>query len=185
MQIRRQKILKIATVILVSVIVITAVTFGLIYFKAQSYLNENLSAFIHKKSKGKYELTFDNLSINFRHWGIEIEQVAFHPSDSLINTINDTIPGKQFYSFSSPNIRIAQIQLLKLIFNRQLEIGEILISQPELKIHGKQTDDEDQKNSVSTVLMELRPLVTKNFSSIKINKIELVNASFDFYNLLG
>lgn len=185
MQIRRQKILKIATVILVSVIVITAVTFGLIFFKAQSYLNENLSAFIHKKSKGKYELTFDNLSINFRHWGIEIEQVAFHPSDSLINTINDTIPGKQFYSFSSPNIRIAQIQLLELIFNRQLEIGEILISQPELKIHGKQTDDEDQKNSVSTVLMELRPLVTKNFSSIKINKIELVNASFNFYSLLG
>lgn len=185
MQIRRQKIIKIVSVILVSVLLIAAVTFGLIYFKAQSYLNENLSAFIHKKSKGKYELTFDNLSINFMHWGIEIEQVAFHPSDSLIKTINDTIPGKQYYSFSSPNIRIAQIQLLKLIFNRQLEIGEILISQPELKIHGKQTDNEDQKSSISSVLMELKPVVTKNFSSIKINKIELANASFDFYNLLG
>ncbi len=185
MQIRRRKILKIVSIILVSVIVIAAVTFGLMYFKAQTYLKENLSAFIHKKSKGKYELTFDNLSINFRHWGLEIEQVAFHPSDSLMNTINDTIPDKHFYSFSSPNIRIAQIKLLKLIFNRQLEIGEILITQPELNIHGEQTDNEDQKSSISSVLMELKPLVTKNFNSIKINKIELVNASFDFYNLLG
>ena len=185
MQIRRQKIVKIVSVILVSVILIAAVTLGLIYFKAQSYLNENLPAFIYKKSKGKYELTFDNLSINFWHWGLEIEQVVFHPSDSLIKTINDTIPGKQFYSFSSPNIRIAQIKLLKLVFNQQLEIGEILITRPELKIHGKQTGNDDQKSSISSVFMELRPLVTKNFKSIKINKIELVNASFDFYNLLG
>lgn len=185
MQIRRQKILKIVSVILVSVLLTAAVTFGLIYFKAQSYLNENLPAFIHKKSTGKYELTFDNLSINFRHWGVEIEKVSFHPSDSLLNTINDTIPDKQYYSFSSPNIRIAQIKLLKLIFNRQLEIGEILITRPELKIHGKQTGNDDQKSSISSVFMELRPLVTKNFKSIKINKTELVNASFDFYNLLG
>lgn len=185
MQIRRRKIYKILTIILLSLTLIASSIFGLMYFKAQSYLNENLSAFIYKKSNGKYELTFENLSINFRQWGFEIEQVAFHPSDSLIKTINDTIQGKQFYSFSSPNIRIAQIKLLKLIFNQQLEIGEILISQPELRIHGKQADNKDQKNSLNSFFQELMPLVTKNFSSIKINKFELINASFDFYKLLG
>ncbi len=185
MQNRKRKILKILSVIPLSLILIVSAAFGLMYFKAQSYLNENLSAFIFKKSKGKYELTFDNLNINFSHWGFEIENLAFHPSDSLIKTINDTIQGKQLYSFSSPNIRIAQIRLLKLIFNRQLEIGEILITQPELIIHGKKTDDDNQKNNLTSAFQELRPLVSKNFSSIKINKIELANASFDFYNLLG
>jgi len=34
-------------------------------------------------------------------------------------------------------------------------------------------------------LQELKPLVTKTFKSIQIDKIELANASFDFYNLLG
>jgi hypothetical protein len=155
------------------------------YFKAQSYLNENLSELVSKKSKGKYELTFDNLKINFSRWGFEINKVAFHPTDSIIKTINDTIPEKQLYTFSSPSITFSQIRLLELIFRKKLEIGEILINQPELKIHGKQTKADDKNNNISSIMQALKPLVTKTFSCIKIKKIELANASFDFYNLLG
>ncbi|MGE5394023.1 MAG: hypothetical protein ACM3P1_04715, partial [Candidatus Saccharibacteria bacterium] len=54
---------------------------------------------------------------------------------------------------------------------------------PELKIHGKQ--DPDKKNNINMVLQELKPLLAKSFKYIRINKIELRNASFDFYNLLG
>ncbi|OFX50993.1 MAG: hypothetical protein A2066_13550 [Bacteroidetes bacterium GWB2_41_8] len=185
MQNRKQKTWKILSIILLSMTLIIFAVLGLLFFKAQSYLNDNLSGFVSKKSKGKYELNFSNLDINFRHWGFEIEQLAFHPSDSIIRTLNDTIQGKQLYSFSSPNVRFGQIKLLKLIFNKQLEIGEILITQPELNIHGKQEDTDNEKNSISSVLQELKPLVSKTFKYIKINKIELVNASFDFYNLLG
>lgn len=179
--------MKVLSIILLSMILLAFVAFGLMYFKAQSYLNKNLSDLVTKKSKGKYELTFDYLDINFRHWGFEIENVDFHPTDSIIKTTIDSIAGKQIYSFSTPNIRFGKIKLLKLIFNKQLEVGEIIITQPELKIHGKQTDDdhENKKNTISSVLLELRPLVTKSFKYIKIDKIELVNASFDFYNLLG
>ena len=181
----RRKILKIVLITLLSLILLAFSGFGLLYFTAQSYLNENLSGFISKKSKGKYELTFDNLKINFSDWGFDIENVAFHPTDSIVKTINDNIPGKQLYSFSSPNICFSQVRLIELIFRKKLEIGEILITQPELKIHGKQTGSDDKKNNVNSVLQELRPLVTKTFKYIKIDKIELVNASFDFYNLLG
>lgn len=185
MQISRRKIFKILMITLFSLIVLLILSLGLLYFKAQSYLNENLSEFVSKKSKGKYELTFDNLKINFSHWGFEINQVAFHPTDSIVKTINDTIPGKQLYTFSSPSITFSQIRLLELFFRKKLEIGEILINQPELKIHGKQTKADDKKDNISSVLQELKPLVTKTFNCIKIKKIELANASFDFYNLLG
>ena len=185
MQTRGRKILKVLSIILLGMILLTLAAFGLMYFKAQSYLNNNLSTFISKKSKGKYELTFDNLNINFRHWGLEMENVVFHPTDSIIKAIDNTITGKQLYSFKTPNIRFGKIKLFDLIFNKQLEIGEILITQPELNIHGKHTGDNDKKNNINSVLLELKPLLTKNFKYIKINKIELVNASFDFYNLLG
>lgn len=185
MWLAKRKTFKVLSVILLSLTMIGFVAAGILYLKAQSYLNENLSAFISKKSQGKYELIFDNLSINYSHWGFEIEKVALHPTDSIIRTINDSIPGKQFYSFSSPLIRISQIKLLKLIFGKQLEIGEILVSQPELTIHGKQQETDTKKNTISSVLQELRPLITKTFRYIKIGKTELKNASFDFYNLLG
>lgn len=181
----RKKILKTIVFVLSGLIMITLVGFAFLYFEAQSYLNKNLSELIEKKSKGKYELTFENLEINFKHWGFEINQVSFHPSDSIKKTLDLTQSNKQFYSFSSPNIRFGGIRLIQLIFRKKLEIGEILISQPELNIHGKQTGPDNQKNNFITLLQELKPLVTKTFKSIKIDKIELSNASFDFYKLLG
>jgi len=180
-----QKIVKITAVILSALIVIALAGMAFVYFEAQSFLNENLSDFVSKKSKGKYELSFENLNINFNQWGFEINQVSFHPSDSIVKTLNQPNPVKQFYSLHSPKIRMSGIHFFELIFNKNLVIGEILISQPELNIHGKSTDDKDKKNNISVLLQELKPLVTRKYNSIRIDKIELENASFDFYNLVG
>jgi hypothetical protein len=160
------------------------VAIGLLYFTTQSYLNENITTYISKKSKGKYELTCDQLNINLIHWGFEMNNVNFHPTDSITQSIRDSIPGKQSYSFSSPKIQFNQIHLFKLLFRKQLEIGEILITKPQLKIHGNHTSAADNKSNILSVIPELKLLVTKSFKYIKINKVELVNASFDFYNLL-
>ena len=181
----RRKILKTSSVFLSVLVLMALAGFALIYFGAQNYLNKNLAELVEKKSKGKYELTFENLEINFSRWGIEIYQISFHPSDSIINTLSQSDVNNQFYSFLSPNISLNGIKLIQLIFKDKLEIGEILIAQPQLNIHGKQLESDNKENNVSTLLQELRPLVTKTFKSIKIGKIELVNASYDFYNLLG
>jgi len=181
----RKKIWKSFTFILLILILIVLTGIGLLYFQAQNYLNKNLSEFVEKKSKGKYQLTFENLEINFSHFGFEINQVSFQPTDSVIKTLDQNNTNKRFYSFSSPNIRFGEIRLYQLIFNKNLEIGEILITQPELNIHGKQLVTDDQNDNINSLMQELKPLVTKNFKSIKIGKIELANASFDFYNLLG
>jgi hypothetical protein len=180
---------KILKTLIAFVSVLTLLTFaiiGLIYFEAQSYLNKNLSEFVYKKSKGKYELSFENLKINFTDWGFEIDQVSFHPSDSILKILPQLNPEKQFYSFSSPNISLSGIRLFHLLLKKDLDIGEILISKPELNIHGQNSNQEQtDKNSISKMMQELKPLVTKRFKSIKIDKIELSNASFDFYSLLG
>ena len=185
MAVIRKNIGKTVVAMLSVVILIALAGFAFLYFEAQSYLNKNLSELVEKKSKGKYELTFESLAFNFKQWGIEINQVSFHPSDSITRTFIQTKSNKQFYSFSSPNIRINGIKLLQLILRKKLEIGDILISQPELVIHGEQNGPDDQKNNLITLIQELKPLVTKSFKSIKIDKFELSNASFDFYKLLG
>ena len=185
MQNPKRKIVKALSITLSSLILLAFLAFGLLYFEAQTYLNKNLSEFVSKKSKGKYELTFENLVINFKQWGFEINQVSFHPSDSITKSLDQTNLKKQFYSFASPKISFKDIKLVRLIFQKKLKIGQIQITQPELNIHGKQTGPENQKNNISSILQELKPLVTKKFKSIQIDKIELVDASFDFYNLLG
>jgi hypothetical protein len=186
MSLFRKKLVKTLIAIVLILILTLLAVITMLYFEAQSYLNKNLSEFVSKKSEGKYELSFENLKINFSDWGFEIDRVSFHPSDSILRTLPHLNPDKQFYSFSSPNIRFSGIRLIHLILRKNLEIGEIIISQPELNIHGQKSDHEpDDKNNLSTLILELKPLVTKTFKSIKIGKIELANASFDFYSLLG
>ncbi|MGE5395452.1 MAG: hypothetical protein ACM3P1_11970, partial [Candidatus Saccharibacteria bacterium] len=137
MQTKQARIFKIAAITLLSLIVLVT---GILYFRTQAYLNNHLSGYVSKKSKGKYELNFDNLQINFSQWGFEINNVKFHPTDSVVATINDndSISGRRLYTFSSPTIYFSNIKILKLLFGHQLDIGEIAITQPELKIHGKQ-----------------------------------------------
>jgi hypothetical protein len=181
----RKKILRAGIGLVSGLMLIALLGFAVLYFGAQNYLNKNLSELVEKKSKGKYELTFENLELNFSHWGIEINQVSFHPADSVITRLKKTDVNKQFYSFSSPKISLQGIRFLQLLFRKKLEIKEILINQPELNIHGKQQDSDNQKNNINTLILELKPLVTKTFKSIRIGKIELIDASYDFYNLLG
>jgi len=182
MQIPKSKRFKIVVIILLSLILLA---FGLLYFKTQTYLNENLSEYISIKSNGKYELTFEKLNINFFHLGFEMKNVNFHPTDSIVKSISDSSSGIQLYSFSSPNVSVSNIQLLKLLIRHQLEIGEILIAKPALKIQGKPSGANDKSRNIMSILLELKPLVTKTFKYIKINKVELTNASFEFYNLMG
>lgn len=180
-----KKIVRPIVAILLGVVLLFTATFIFLYFEAQGYLNKNLSEFVEKKSKGKYELSFENLEINFSHWGIEINQVKFQPTDSIMRTLDQSTTNKQFYTFTTPNIRFGGLSLFQLVFRQRLELEEVQINQPELTIHGKQSNSEVNPNTISSVLQELKPLVTKTFKSVKIVKIELNHASFDFYSLLG
>ena len=51
-----------------------------VYFKAQKYINNNLSQWVYQKTKGTYDLQFENIGLSFRNWGVTIEKVKLHPS---------------------------------------------------------------------------------------------------------
>jgi hypothetical protein len=181
----KNKIIKILTI---SGIVIFLIISGVVLFQfgVQSYLKKNLSQLVHKKTKGYYELYYDNLHINLKKWGVEIDQASFHPSDSVFNAIKTSASANPYYLFSSPKIQINGVRVIQLLFNRKLELHEILIDHPEIHIHGgQQTENENKNDQVDSLLKSLKPLVTRFLKSIKIDRIELQNASYDFYNLVG
>jgi hypothetical protein len=181
----QNKIVRIGVWTISSLILVGVLSFTAIYFLAQNYLNKNLSELVEKKSKGKYEITYDNLKFSFKTRGIVINQVSYHPSDSIAAALKNNLADKQFFSFTSPQVKIEGIQLGLLFFRKKLVIGSLVIDQPELKIHGKQTESTNKKDNINELIQQLKPLVTKNFKSVFVGKIELQNASYDFYNLMG
>lgn len=185
MLIRQNKILRITAIVVFSAIFVALTGIMILYFVTQHYLNKNLSELVEKKSKGKYELTYESLQFNLKEWGIDVIQVSFHPSDSIISSLKKNETTRKFYSFSSPVIKFTGLNLYELVFGKKLNIGGLSISKPELKIHGQQSSGSSTKNNLDELILELKPLVTKSFKSIRIGKIELLDASYDFYNLMG
>lgn len=179
------KLLKFTAFALAGLLAVLLLGFGIIYFQAQAFLNKNLSELVSKKSKGLYELSFNDLQISFRHWGMEINNVALYPSETALSTLKKDDLQKQLYTFHSPKVRFSGFKVLRLLLHDQLEIAEILVNSPELKIHGQNGEVSDLPNDHQNFIFELKPLVTKSFRSIKIDKIEITEASFDFYKLFG
>ena len=165
------------------VLIITAGVFA--YLKAPEYVNENLSEWVNKKSKGKYSLEFDNIGLSIRKWGFSVENIKLHPVDSLINLSDSIQSQKTYYSFSSPNINICNIGLMRLLILRELVIGKIEILKPELELSGTTLSESVPSKNIEMLLQEFQPLLRKKIRSVKISNIELVDANYNSYNFLG
>jgi hypothetical protein len=49
-----------------------------LYFQAQNYLNNHLPQLINEKSKGKYELRFEKIKLDFPGFGFTISDVSLN-----------------------------------------------------------------------------------------------------------
>ena len=57
---------------------------GLLYFKAESYINHNLSEFVAKKSDNKYQLSFHNIEFNYKPFSISVSNISFIDWDNCL-----------------------------------------------------------------------------------------------------
>ncbi len=177
------KIKKITGWFLLCILLIISGSGIFVYFKAQKYLNDNLSQWVHQQTKGTYDLQFDNLGLSFRIWGFTIEKVKLNPVGSVTSQADSMQVHQTYYSFSSPEVNIKSIGLLKLLLQKKLEIGKFEILSPDLKITGPSNRDNLTERSLNNFFRELEPVVRKKFHSIHIKKIELRDANYNFYNL--
>lgn len=158
---------------------------SLAYLKAEIYLNKNLSELIYSKTKGEYFMTFDKLDIDFSNWGLSIKNAALIPNDAVLNSKNTTTEIKKYISFNSPDITLKGIHLVNLVFRKKLKIHEIIIVSPQLNIHGRNLEFGGEQNEAEDFFSLIKTNFSNTFKSVSINKIEFMNANFDFYNLFG
>ena len=144
-----------------------------VYLKAPAYVNENLSEWVNKKSNGVYNLQFDNIGLSIRKWGFTVENIKLQPVDSLIHLSDPTQTKKIYYSFSSSEINIRNIGLIKLLFLKELKIGKVEILKPELEVSGTSPGESVPSKNIELLLQEFQPLLRKKLRSVTIKNIEL------------
>ncbi len=156
-----------------------------LYFQAQNYLNNHLPQLINEKSKGKYELRFEKIKLDFPGFGFTISDVSLNPVPEVIEKLSPQNRPAQLYQFYARSVRIRNIALLSFFHNRHLTINTIQIQEPDFKIVGRSTPLNNGKENLNSFFQELKPVLSKSVKSIRVKHIILENANYNLYNLLG
>ncbi len=153
-----------------------------VYFKAESYINKNLSRFVDEKSNGLYQLDFDRIDLQFNPVSITISAVSLKTDSKISNEIIKKEPDKTFYSFSSPEVKISSIKVFELFKHQVFRCKSVSIKQPDFALSGRGILKKNSAKNLDKLFFEIRPLFKKWVKSIYIGEIDFVDANYKMYH---
>jgi len=148
------------------------------WLKVPGYLGENLSEWIDKKSGGTYKLQFDDFKLSILKRGLTFRNIKLQPVDSLISRPDSAQKQKTYYAFSSPELNIRNIGLVSLFVMKKLVIGRIDIHTPDFRVGGDPLNGKMPARNFELLLKEFEPLLREKLHSVRIKKIELIDANY-------
>jgi len=154
----------------------------LVYFKAENYINKNLSSIVAEKSQGLYELDFEKIEFNTKPVSVTVSAISLQANKNKSNEILTKEPNKIFYSFHSPKLEINNLNVFELFKNQFLNCENITIIQPEFEISGGRILQNNSENNLKNIFRELRPLFQKRVKKVLINEIKFVDANYKLYH---
>ena len=177
-----KKIIRWLVIILLAVLIISL---GIVYLGAQRYINDHLSEYVDNKTNGLYNFGFKNIELNFFKTGIIISDINLTHNPEKAVKLQSDIPQKVFYSFSSTEIRLNHINIFQYLGRKNLKIKNLTVVNPHFKITGPDMFGNDSSQVFDYALSQIRPIFRRYFNNIEIDEIDFVDASYQFFNLIG
>ena len=153
-----------------------------VYFKAENYINKNLSGIVDKQSNGLYQLDFDKIELQLKPLSITISAISLTNDEKLANEILKKQPDKTFYSFRSPKLKLTNIKFIELIRNHHFNCKNLTIVQPEFSLSGKGILKKNSAKNLDKMFFEFRPLFKKWVKRVTIKEIDFVDANYKLYH---
>ncbi len=178
----RFKIARIILWIFLALLLIFIAAGVFVYYKTENYLNKNLSKIITEKSGGLYRLEFNEIKIGVFPVSVTVSNIDLKPDEKISQEKAKESPGKIFYSFHSPELKISYIDLPDFFKNKRLHCQKISVTEPVLEMSGDEALNNDSIQSFDQIFVELRPLFQKYIHEIAIDKIDLINANYKLYS---
>lgn len=182
---KRKHILKIFGWIVLALLLLLAGAGTFAWFKAEDYINKNLARIVDEKSNHLYELSFSNIELKIHPVSVSVSDLSLIPNEAVSKERHKTNPNQIFYSFTSPAIKISNIDVIRLLKKHTFHCKNITAVQPELELSGDNILQNDSVQSFDKVLLEMRPLFHKYVKKITVDKIDFIHANYGFYNAVG
>ncbi len=178
----RKHILKIVGWTFLALFVLLVGAGTLVWFKAEDYINKNLSQIVDEKSNHLYKLSFSDIKLQLTPFSVSVYDLSLVPDDAVSEKIQETKPNKVFYSFSTPSLKIKHINIIRLFRKQRLHCSQIIAEKPELKFSGKNILQNQSEQSFDKILLDIRPLFKKYIKEIQVDDIHFTGANYKFYS---
>lgn len=156
-----------------------------IYLSSQwkPLLSEKLKEGVHQASGGLYQLNFKDVRLNLVRGSVEFDDVTLNADTVVWEQVN-VVSGAPRHIF---NIRLAKlkmtgIQVLTAYLKKDVNVGAIVLQEPSIDMIYKRGNK--KRIDSSKVELTLYQQLSKTLKSIRVAKIKVIDANFDYFRNL-
>lgn len=163
-----QKIAFWAAVVLVAIVLIGAI-FVNSYF--EPILSKKIKSEVLKSTDSLYHIKFDDAHLHVLQGRIVFYNITVEPDTALYRQrLKQHTAPDNIYSFRVKKLVLKHIHPFKLYFKHMLDIGEIVLAEPEMKISHK---PDRQKDTTAKSHLTLYQRISKSLKMIHVGQINL------------
>ncbi len=175
---RRKILLVVSALVLLSVTTIVIV----VNSRLKSIVEGKIEQVLNENNNFSYKVNFEKLKLNWLTQSIILKGVTIAP-ENLIKSGNKDVNASAFF-FKMRSLRIRRINIVEAIRNKKIDIGEIVIMNPEISVlinkkNGEKKTGGTDKNR--TTHFSLDSIALKKINGVSLGKIILENAEITIY----
>ncbi len=160
-----------------AVVVAVAVALMINYYWSP-ILGERLKATIFKSTDGLYSINFSRSSLNFANGELTIDNIDLKPDSAVYNRRKQMhLAPNSLYSLKIQRLVVHHIHPLTLYFSKKIDIDQVVISRPDIKINYEQNRVQD---TLFTGKKTTYQLLSKFLRSVHVNTILLNDVKFNY-----
>lgn len=120
----------------VMVVIVLALVIGGIIL--QNSMPEKLKARVNKETEGVYQLDFANMNVSLLRGSIRLDSVKLSPDTAAYFDLSDSSRSANLFDVNMSSLSISGVKVLKLLFQKDLQLSSITISKPDVLVMGMQ-----------------------------------------------
>jgi hypothetical protein len=161
------------------------ITAGLIFWNNFKYrlANRKLDKLVTTKSKGLYQVNYQNLVIDEALGNLSVENIEMLP-DSLVyqSMIENKTAPKDLFFIRIPAIHISGVKTPRALLNKEISAHSIRIENADIEIRLGKGDGDKKPDFKQIINGEMYQQLLGNLKSISADSIVLENASLTLLN---
>ena len=147
----------------------------ILFYFSDPFIKQYLQNRLMEESGGIYKIRFDKVNVNLAGRGFKVKDLTIRPNEAVIDRIeSDTL--NTYYNIHFPELKVSGIGLLKLYYNRVLEIANVEIKEPKVDFTGASRLS-NGTNRHQKVYNDVYPFLRKYIKSLTIKTLKFSNGA--------